>query len=171
MAGKLITIEQARKNARDVVQPLARERVAIGDAFGRVLAEDVVAVGDVPRFPSSAMDGYAVKGGPAFRSLTVVGESRAGDPSDAVLASGEAIRVSTGAAVPEGADAVIRQEDVEQHGDAIRTTVQTPAGTNIRWPGEDLRARQTVLRAGTLLRAAELGAAVAAGTGEVIGSR
>jgi molybdopterin molybdotransferase len=171
MTGKLITIEQARKNALDVVQQLARERVAIGDAFGRVLAEDVVAAGDVPPFPSSAMDGYAVKAGPAFRSLTVVGESRAGDPSNAVLASGAAIRVSTGAAVPEGADAVIRQEDVEQHGDAIRTTVQTPAGTNIRWPGEDLRAGQTVLRAGSPLRAAELGAAVAAGTGQVIVSR
>jgi molybdopterin molybdotransferase len=171
MPRKLISIEQARKHALAVVQPLARERVPIGDALGRVLAEDVVAVGDVPPFPSSAMDGYAVKAGPAFRSLTVVGESRAGNPSDAELGSGEAVRVSTGAAVPEGADAVIRQEDVEQQPGAIRTTVQTPAGTNIRWPGEDLSAGQTVLRAGARLRAAELGAAVTAGAGEVIVSR
>lgn len=171
MAGKLISIEHARKNVLDVVQPLAHERVAIGDAFGRVLAEDIVAAGDVPPFPSSAMDGYAVKAGPAFRSLTVVGESRAGNPSDAVLASGQAVRVSTGAAVPQGADAVIRQEDVEQQSDAIRTTVETPVRANIRWPGEDLRAGQSVLRAGAVLRAAELGAAVTAGAGQVIVSQ
>src|SRR5437763_13912754 len=112
MAGKLISIEQAKRKVLEAVQPLAHEKVTIADGLGRVLAEDIVASGDVPPFPSSAMDGYAVKAGPAFMSLTVIGESRAGSPSDAVVTSGQAIRVSTGAAVPEGAEAVIRQETV-----------------------------------------------------------
>ncbi len=171
MAGKLISIEQARANVLDAVRPLGHEKVAIPDGPGRVLAEDIVAVGDVPPFPCSAMDGYAVKAGPGSRSLRVVGESRAGNPSDAVLATGEAIRVSTGAAVPEGAEGIIPQEDVERDAASIRTTAETPAGANIRWPGEDLRAGETVLRAGTHLGTAELGAAVAAGAGELVVAR
>jgi molybdopterin molybdotransferase len=167
MAGELISIEQAKRKVLDAVQPLARETVTIADGLGRVLAEDVVASGHVPPFPSSAMDGYAVKAGPAFRWVSVIGESRAGSPSDAVVTSGEAIRVSTGAAVPKGADAVIRQEDVEQETGMIRTTAETAAGANIRWPGEDLRRGETVLRAGTVLGTAELGTAVAAGAGEL----
>ncbi len=167
MAGKLISIAQAKGKVLDAVQPLAHEKITIAEGLGRVLAEDIVASGDVPPFPSSAMDGYAVKAGPAFRTLTVIGESRAGSPSDAVVTSGQAIRVSTGAAVPEGAEAVIRQEDVELEAEAVRTTAETAAGANIRWPGEDLREGETVLRAGTVLGTAELGAAVAAGTGEL----
>lgn len=163
-----ISIEQARANVLDAVRSLGHERVSIGDGLGRVLAEDIVAAGDVPPFPCSAMDGYAIKAGGASRSLTVVGESRAGTPSSARVTPGEAIRVSTGAAVPDGAEAVIRQEDVEREGDAIRTTAETPPGTNIRWPGEDLRAGETVLRGGTVLGTAELGTAVAAGAGQLV---
>jgi molybdopterin molybdotransferase len=171
MARNLISIEQAKANVLDAVRPLAREKIVIANGLGRVLAEDVVAVGDVPPFACSAMDGYAVKAGRAFRSLTVVGESRAGSPADRALATGEAIRVSTGAAVPEGAEAVIRQEDVERETEALRTTADTAVGTNIRWPGEDLHAGETVLRAGTLLRTAELGAAAAAGAGALVVAR
>jgi molybdopterin molybdotransferase len=171
MPGKLITIEQAKQIVLDAVQPLGDERVAIADGLGRVLAQDVVAAGDVPPFACSAMDGYAIKAGPANRSLAVVGESRAGRPSDAAVGAAEAIRVSTGAALPSGAEAVIRQEDVERKGDAIRTTTETPAGTNIRRPGEDLQAGERVLRAGTVIGTAELGAAVAAGAGELVVAR
>jgi molybdopterin molybdotransferase len=171
VAEKLISIERAKTEVLDAVRALANEKVAIADGLGRVLAEDIVAVGDVPPFPSSAMDGYAVKAGAAFRLLAVVGESRAGNPAAAVVTSGEAIRVSTGAAVPEGADAVIRQEDVEREAEAIRTTAETAAGANIRWPGEDMRAGETVLRAGAVLGTAELGAAVAAGVGELVVAR
>jgi molybdopterin molybdotransferase len=171
MAEKLITIEHAREIVLGAVQPLPHETVAIADALGRVLAQDVVARGDVPPFPSSAMDGYAIKAGQAPRSLSVVGESRAGTPTETVVTDGEAIRVSTGAAVPEGAEAVIRQEDVEEGPETIRITAETAPGTNIRWPGEDLRAGETVLRAGTPLGTAELGAAVAAGAADLGVSR
>jgi molybdopterin molybdotransferase len=171
MAGKLISIEQAHKIALAAVRPLEHETVAIADCLGRVLAQDVVARGDVPSFPSSAMDGYAIKAGPACRSLTVVAESRAGSPADAVVTDGEVIRVSTGAAVPKGADAVIRQEDVEEDGATIRTTAEITLGTNVRRQGEDLRAGEAVLRAGSALGPAELGAAVAAGAGALVVAR
>jgi molybdopterin molybdotransferase len=171
MAGRLISIEQARASVLDAVRPLPCERIALGDGLGRVLAQDIVAAGDVPPFACSAMDGYAVKAGAAFRSLTVVGESRAGTPADRALAAGETIRVSTGAAVPDGAEAVIRQEDVELEPTGIRTLAETEASENIRLPGEDLRAQETVLRAGTVMGTAELGAAVAAGAGELVVAR
>jgi molybdopterin molybdotransferase len=171
MAGDLITIEHAREIVLAAVRPLEQEAVAVADALGRVLARDVVARGDVPAFPSSAMDGYAIKAGSASRSLTVVAESRAGSPTDAAVTEANAIRVSTGAAVPDGAEAVIRQEDVEEDRGTIRTTAQTVPGGNIRWPGEDLRAGETVLRAGTPLGTAELGAAVAAGAADLVVSR
>jgi molybdopterin molybdotransferase len=171
MAGNLISIEQARTSVLDAVRPLPTENVAVADGLGRVLAKDIIAAGDVPPFPCSAMDGYAVKAGPAYRSLTVVGESRAGSPADRRLATGEAIRVSTGAAVPEGAEAVIRQEDVEVEPTAVRTLAETEAGENIRLPGEDLHAQETVLHAGTVMGTAELGAAVAAGGGKLVVAR
>jgi molybdopterin molybdotransferase len=171
MAWNLISIEQAREIVLGAVQPLQDEMVAVADALGRVLAADVVAAGDVPSFPSSAMDGYAIKAGPASRSLAVVAESRAGSPSGTAVTTDEAIRVSTGAAVPEGAEAVVRQEDAEEDSGTIRTMVEIAPGANIRWPGEDLRAGETVLRAGTALGTAELGAAVAAGAAELAVAR
>jgi molybdopterin molybdotransferase len=117
------------------------------------------------------MDGYAVRAGPAGRTLRVSAESRAGVPSDTAVADGEAIRISTGAAVPPGADAVIRQEDVTASEDEIETRAATEPGDNIRGAGEDMRAGAPVLRAGTTLRGAELGAAVSAGASELLVSR
>src|SRR5436305_1391296 len=102
------------------------------DALGRALVADVMASGDLPPFPSSAMDGYAVQPGPPGRSLAVVGESRAGRPAELELQDGQAVRISTGAAVPAGASAVIRQEDVAEADDQIVTQAETPARANIR---------------------------------------
>jgi molybdopterin molybdotransferase len=136
-----------------------------------VLAADVSAVGDVPPFPCSAMDGYAIKSGPAERTFRVVGESRAGTPAERSISEADAIRISTGAALPEGADAVVRQEDVEEHGEQISVAVTVPPGANVRGAGEDLRAGAPVLAAGTRLGPAELGYAVAAGAGELIVAR
>ena len=96
-----------------------QEHVAIDEALDRVLAAERARGGDVPPFACSAMDGYAVRAGPRA-GAAVVGESRAGAPSELALGAGEAIRISTGAAIPAGADAVIRQEDVtlDDGGDA-----------------------------------------------------
>jgi molybdopterin molybdotransferase len=167
MSAALITISEARKRVLEAAQPLGTERVAIADAHDRVLAADVTAAGDVPPFPCSAMDGYAVVDGEAGRTLTVVGESRAGTPSGTALTAGGAIRISTGGAIPDGATAVIPQENVEVRDGAIITQAAVTAGDHLRGAGEDMRSGDTVLRAGTILGAAELGAAVSAGAAEL----
>lgn len=167
MAQPLITIAAARQKVLATVAPLPVQTVAIEQAMDRVLAADLHAAGNVPVFASSAMDGYAVKAGPAGRTLTVAGESRAGRPATLALGEGDAVRISTGAAMPEGAEAVIPQEDVDPGEATITTTADVTPGLHIRHPGEDMRAGTTVLRSGTVLGGAELGAAVAAGAGQV----
>jgi molybdopterin molybdotransferase len=172
MPAPLITIAEARALILARVQPLGTETVALEQALGRVLAADLTAAGDVPSFPSSAMDGYAIMAGASGRTLAVVGESRAGTPSERTVAAGEAIRISTGAAVPAGATAVIPQEHVRVLDErTIETEGASAAGEHIRMPGEDIRAGSTVLSAGAVLGAAALGAAAAAGAGEVVAAR
>ena len=146
---------------------LAGESVPIAEARDRVLAVDLAATGDVPPFPCSAMDGYAIQPGPAGRTLRIVGESRAGTPSPQSLGDGEAIRISTGGAIPAGATAVIPQENVESTDGAIITRAEVRENDHVRDRGEDMRAGTTVLKAGTVLAAAELGAAVSAGAAEI----
>ncbi len=168
MAPPLTTIAAAREQVLQCTGRMPAERIGLQDALDRVLAEPIRAAGDVPPFASSAMDGYAVKAGPAGRMLSLVGESRAGAPTAQQLHDGEAIRISTGAAVPSGATAVIRQEDIDCNGaDGVRTQAEVAVGTNIREAGEDMRSGTLVLPAGARLGAAELGAVVAAGLGQV----
>jgi molybdopterin molybdotransferase len=161
----LIPIARARALVREATPRLATESVPIVEALDRVLAEDVIAAGDVPPFPSSAMDGYAIEHGPAGRILEVIGESRAGAPTDQRVGPDQAIRISTGAAVPDGATAVIRQEDVDPRDGAIVTHADVPEGDNVRPAGDVMAAGTTVLEAGTTIGAAELAAAIAAGAG------
>jgi molybdopterin molybdotransferase len=172
MPAPLISINDARRLVLAAVRPLASESVALDDALGRVLAQDVTAAGDVPPFPCSAMDGYAVIAGPAGRTLAVVGESRAGTPSSHHLAEGEAMRISTGAAIPAGATAVIPQENVATNGDAaIETAAAVAPGEHVRGAGEDMREGTVVLTAGAPLGPVALGAAAAAGVGTVTAAR
>ena len=130
-------------------------------ALGRVLAEDVAAGMDVPPFDSSAMDGFALVAGPAAE-LPVVGESRAGHPFGGRVEPGTAVRISTGAVVPEGADAVVPVERTEAAGERVRVP-DTEAGANVRYAGEDVRADDVVIRAGTVLGPAEIGVAASLG--------
>lgn len=171
MTSSLITVSEARDRVLEATQPLPEEQIAIEDALDRVLAEDVRAAGDVPPFACSAMDGYAVTAGDAGRTLAVIAESRAGSPAAIRLEDGQAIRISTGAAVPAGATAVIRQEDTTVTDTRIDTTAPVAPGANIRAAGEDMLAGTMVLAAGTTLGAPELGAAVAAGVGQVLVAR
>jgi molybdopterin molybdotransferase len=163
----VISIARARELVLTAVHVLPSEQVEIDAALGRVLSADVRAAGDVPPFPCSAMDGYAVLAGDAGRVLEIVGESRAGSPAALEVRSGVAIRISTGAAVPTGATAVIPQEDVVLNGTTIETRDAVDVGDNVRAPGEDIRDGATVLERGTRLGAVELGAATAAGTATI----
>ncbi len=161
------SISAAREQVLAACAPLPSEPVPVGDALGRVLAADVAATADVPRFVNSAMDGYAVMAGPSSRTLRIAGEARAGAPAEMALSANEAIRISTGAALPDGADAVVRVEDTTEADGAVTLTAAVAPGENVRRAGEDMRAGTVVLRAGARLGPAELGVAVGAGTGEL----
>jgi molybdopterin molybdotransferase len=152
------------------VSPLPAEELPLGDSRGRVLARDVASRDDVPGFDNSAMDGFAVRaldtsgaagGAPAV--LRLIGESRAGTPYAGEVGAGQAVRISTGAKMPAGADAVLPVEDAEELGDTVTTRIAVAPGRHVRRAGEDIRAGEVVLRAGDQIGAAELG--VAASTG------
>jgi len=160
----LLSLAEARAVVlRSVAGALPSEELPLAGALGRVLAEDVVAAADVPPFANSAMDGFAVRSGPAGRELRVVDESRAGRPARRAVGDGEAVRISTGAPMPEGADAVVPVERVTEGGDAVTLERDVARGANVRLAGEDMRAGAVVLRARAVLGPGELGAAVAAG--------
>ena len=164
MGAMAISIDEARAKVLGAVEaPLPPEDVAIADALGRVLAEDVVASGNVPGFDNSAMDGFAVRSAPAGSTLRIVGESRAGAPADVAVGEGEAVRISTGAAMPEGADAVLQIERVSVNGETITLGNDVEPGRNVRPAGDDMAAGAVVLAKGARLGPAELGVAVAAG--------
>jgi molybdopterin molybdotransferase len=170
-ADRLIGVQEARQRVLGATPRLQSESLFITEALRRVLAQDLKAAHDAPRFACSAMDGYALKAGGAERVLRVAGESKAGAPASVQLHDGEAIRISTGAAIPEGADAVIRQEDVIEASGQIELKAEVASGANVRQAGEDILSGSVVLASGTILGAAELGVAVAAGAGEVQVSR
>ncbi len=171
MPRPLLPIADARALVLSACRPIGNESVPIAAALDRVLAADLDAAGDVPPFPCSAMDGYALMPGPAGRTLTIVAESRAGLPTTHTLNDHEAIRISTGGAIPAGATAVIPQENVDAQDGTITTRTATNLGDHVRGRGEDMRAGATVLKAGTVLGAAELGAAVSAGVAELTVAR
>jgi molybdopterin molybdotransferase len=154
MAPDLIALADARATVLAEARALPPEQVSISDALGRVLAEDVESLHDLPPFDASAMDGYAVIAGPAAE-LAIVGESRAGRPAERRLAPGEAIAISTGAVVPEGADAVVPVERVAASDGAVAVP-DTEPGANVRRAGEDMRSGERVLAAGTDLGPAEV---------------
>jgi molybdopterin molybdotransferase len=167
----LISIAEARERVLAAVRPLPAEDVPLDAALGRVLAEEVRSEENLPPFDSSAMDGYAVVAGPA-RELPVVGESRAGRPASRALQAGGAMRISTGAAVPNGADAVVPVERVEVFGGdgdedggpgACVRVPGTAPGDHIRRAGEDVPAGTAVIAAGTELGPAELAVLAALG--------
>lgn len=147
----------------------------LADAVGRVLAEDVRALEDRPVAAESAMDGYAVCSTDTAApptALPLVGESRAGRPMPGVLPVGNAARISTGGLLPDGADAVVRQEDTEVGADGMVTvTVSVPAGYDVRQAGEDWRVGETILATGTTITPEALAPLAGAGAAMVRAAR
>ncbi len=168
MSDAALDIAGAQQLVAEHCSPLAPVRLAVDSALGLTLAEPVTAAADVPGAANSAMDGFAAKAGEAGRRLRVVGESRAGRPFEPTLAQGEAVRISTGAVMPAGAEAVAPIEVVDDQGSEVVLRDELTAGRNVRLAGEDLRAGDTVLAPGRQLGPAELGIAVAAGRAELI---
>ena len=155
----MLSFYEARARLLARARRLAPERIPLAAAVGRVLAEPVIARGDLPPFSYSAMDGYALcaetlVGTPPF-GLAVVGESRTGRPPPA-LVRGTASRIFTGAEIPDGADAVVAQEDVEARDGAIVVRSAPRLGQHVRRAGEDLARGSEALGAGKRLGPADL---------------
>ena len=168
-ATKLISVAEAQRLVLERAHRLDPERVPVERAAGRVLAETAGALVDLPPFPSSAMDGFAVRAGDAGvgARLPVVARIAAGSPAERPLQAGEAMAISTGGAVPEGADTVIPLELVEDSGNAIEIREAVASGANVRERGSDVRTGDTILEPGMRLGPAQVGALAAAGIHEV----
>jgi molybdopterin molybdotransferase len=163
----LLSIEEAQELVLARVKPLPAETVSVEGAVGRVLAEPASATVDLPPFDSSAMDGFALRSEDTPGTLPVPLRIAAGAPAGRDLAPGEAMGIATGAAVPEGADAVIPLEYVVENDNTIRVDEGVEAGANIRPAGGDLRQGAVVVEAGARLGAAQVAALSAAGVAEV----
>ena len=164
MSQELIDVETARATVLEAASFLGAEDVPLRRSLGRVLAEDIQSSNAIPPFDNSAMDGFAVRSrdtreaSPAApRRLRVVDESRAGSPAATAAAEGEAIEISTGAAMPPSCDAVVRLEEARHEGDAIEIAAPVSPGRDVRRAGDDVQPEELVLARGTALGAAELG--------------
>jgi molybdopterin molybdotransferase len=156
----MLTVEEAQRVVLDEVRLIEPERVPLLDALGRVLREDVVAPHDVPAGANSAMDGYAVRAedvAAAPVTLRVTGDIAAGHLATRAVDRGTAMRIMTGALLPEGADAVVQVELTDGGVEIVRVHQAVRHGANVRARGEDMRAGAVVVPRGTVLRAAEIG--------------
>jgi molybdopterin molybdotransferase len=156
----MLTVEEALEQILARTPVLETESVEVTSALGRVLAEPIVSGREIPPWANSSMDGYAVRasdtrGGPA--QLRVVGRIAAGALPSRAVGAGEAVRIFTGAPLPDGADAVVPQEDVEVDGDRVRVPGGVAEAAYVRPRGEDVRRGDHVLSPGQRLGPAQIG--------------
>jgi len=161
---KRTDLDAALKMLRSSVEPLERESVRLQEALGRTLARDIISTEEVPAFDKSAMDGYALRAAETFGaspsdpvSFTVIGEVFPGEVGDLEVGPGEAVRIMTGGAFPEGADAVLMAEYATDCGDVVLAQTAVVPGRNVARAGEDIQRGDRVLKRGRVLRPADLG--------------
>jgi molybdopterin molybdotransferase len=181
----MMSVEEARERILDVIARLEPETRATSDALGQVLAEDIVSPLTIPPLDNTAMDGYAVIAADtdgaspdAPARLAIAGEVAAGYIYPGRVERGQAVRIMTGAPVPEGADSIVPFEETDEppgrnfgafakSAESVGVFKAARPGNNIRRAGEDIRAGETVLRAGTELRAAQIGVLASLGLASV----
>ena len=164
----LLTVDEALARIVETARPLGVEKVAVGAAAGRVLREPARAAVDLPPFPSSAMDGFAVRAADVPGELPVSFRVAAGTPPPGPLPTGTAAAISTGGTVPEGADAIVPVELVDDRGAHVAIAGGASVGQHVRPRGGDVREGDVVAEAGTRLGPAPIGALAAAGIAEVV---
>jgi molybdopterin molybdotransferase len=160
----MISVEEALGRFLAPLKPLAAEQVAVSEGLGRVLAEDIMSRRTQPPFAVSAMDGYAVRASDVATvpaRLRVIAAVPAGNAFAGRVGAGEAVRIFTGAPVPDGADCIVIQEDTVRDGDWVSVREGAPAGRYVRPEGLDFRAGDRGLAAGTVLSARDVGLAAA----------
>lgn len=143
---------------------LPTQTVPLNEAAGRVLAREVTSAHDIPSFARSMMDGFALRGEETYGATNynplpfrIVGESLPGRPFAGIVALGQAVRIMTGAPLPDGADAVLPVEQTEANGSTLHALDQVSAGKHVGQPGEDLRIHEVAALAGRLLRPQDIG--------------
>lgn len=162
------SVQAALVRILDQVEPMRKqESVALRQAFDRVLAQDLISPIDVPGWPNSAMDGYALRSIDGEQPRQIVGASLAGHPFYGCIESGQCVRIMTGAVIPTGADSVVPQELTRCDGDSVNLQKPANPGEHIRLAGEDLRAGQVALAAGVPLRPAMIGVIASLGIDSV----
>ena len=160
----LLPVEEALERVKAAFGPLPAEQVSVAEALGRVLADDVEARVTQPPAAVSAMDGYAVRAADVAEPpvvLRTIGEAPAGGAYEGTVGPGEAVRIFTGGPVPDGADAIVIQEDTESQDDRVTVRVSAPEGNYIRPAGLDFSAGVVGLRAGRRLTVRDVGLAAA----------
>lgn len=170
----MISVNEAIRIIIEQTRTLPAEKIALADAMGRVLAEDVVADSDLPPFDRAQMDGYAVRSGETSNlpaRLRVVGESAAGRGWHKRLNSGEAVRIMTGAPVPLGADSVQKVEVTRESDGVVEIAESAQAGQYIVKRASEVRAGEIVLQAGDEINAAMMAALASFGYAEVTVSK
>ena len=166
MTGKdLLPVADAQQRIIDAFEPLPAEQISLSDGLGRVLARDVASRRDQPPMAISAMDGYAVRAADVTSlpaSLNVIGYAPAGHAFDGAVAPGDAVRIFTGAPIPDGADTIVIQENTEQSGEVVRVMDgAAPVGRYIRPPGLDFATGDLLLPRGKVLTARDVGLSAA----------
>jgi molybdopterin molybdotransferase len=166
----VIGVDEATAAIIAAMSTVSSELVTADEALGRVLAEDLVASVEVPRFANSAMDGYAVHArstenasADTVVTLDVIGESAAGGDGAMVVTRQEAARIFTGAPIPKGCDAVIMQEDVTRDGSKVAVRAKVERGENIRSAGEDIKVGAPLLGRGTVIGPGDIAVAATQG--------
>jgi molybdopterin molybdotransferase len=160
----MLSVEDAQRRILAAARPTPGEQIGLAEAHGRVLCEDIAARRTQPPTAVSAMDGYAVRSEDVAAvpaSLRIVGYAPAGGAHDGTLGRGEAVRIFTGGPVPDGADAIVIQEDTESDGSTVTVKESAPKGHYIRPAGLDFRAGDVLLKKGRLLTARDIGLAAA----------
>jgi molybdopterin molybdotransferase len=163
---KLLAVDEARARMLAEIAPTPVEQVRLADSIGRVLAEQVRAVRDQPPFAASAMDGWAVRAADCPGTLKIVGESAAGHGYEGPVGAGQAVRIFTGAAVPQGCDAIVIQEDATRDGETV-TAPEVKAGHHVRPAGGDFKQGQALLEPGVRIDPWRLSLAASAGRAEI----
>ena len=159
-----LPLAEAQARLLALAAPLAAEQVPVAQALGRFLAMPLIARRTQPPADLSAMDGYALGGTETAGPWRVIGESAAGHPFTGTVAPGEAVRISTGAIMPAGAETVLLQEDAEREGECLTLSGEAPTpGRHIRRAGFDFRTGQDLLGKGTRVSPAVVGLALSAG--------
>ncbi|RLA94186.1 MAG: molybdopterin molybdenumtransferase MoeA, partial [Deltaproteobacteria bacterium] len=170
----MISPEEARAIVLNEVEALAARKMHILDSLGLVLAEDIISDVDIPPFDNSAMDGFAIQardtqGATEERParLKLIGEQSAGPAIDLVVTPGTAVKIMTGAPIPEGADTVVRVEDTKVDGEWVYILLEVPPGKDLRPIGEDISKGDTVIKSGTVITPPHVGILASLGRSQV----